>query len=80
MSTGIYAQMLSAVSDVVVVLDHSYDVHTITLVLNGQHGEFDLTVEATDDDLEDYQWKGIAYRHGGVDDLKQTIKAGEVLP
>jgi hypothetical protein len=42
------------------------DVHTITLVLNGQHGEFDLTIEATDEDLEDHKWTGIAHRSGGV--------------
>jgi hypothetical protein len=41
------------------------DVHTVTLVL-GQHGEFDLAIEATDDDLENHRWEGVAHRTGGV--------------
>lgn len=48
------------------------DVHTITLVLNGQHGEFDLSVEATDADMEDHTWVGIAYRSGGVADFRKV--------
>jgi hypothetical protein len=42
------------------------DVHTVTLVLNGYHGEFDLVIEATDGDLEDHRWEGVAHRTGGV--------------
>ena len=48
----------------------SVDVHTISLVLNGQHGEFDCVVEATDDSegfLEDRKWVGIAGRYGTCD-------------
>lgn len=44
-------------------------IHTIGLVLNGQHGEFDLTVEASDDTegfLEERKWTAIAARYGGV--------------
>jgi hypothetical protein len=41
------------------------DVHTVTLVL-GQHGEFDLVIEATDEDLEAHRWEGVAHRTGGV--------------
>jgi hypothetical protein len=50
----------------------SIDVHTITLVLNGQHGEFDLTIEATDQDMEDRTWTGIAHRSGGVDNFREV--------
>jgi hypothetical protein len=47
--------------------DEAMDIHTVTLMLNGQHGEFDLVVEATDmDDMEEHRWEGIAYRYGGV--------------
>jgi hypothetical protein len=48
-----------------------HEVHTIKLVLNGQHGEFDLTVEATTDTrfLEDVTATGIAHRSGGVTEL-----------
>jgi hypothetical protein len=49
--------------------DHQVDVHTITLILNGQHGEFDLTVLATNNDMEDVTMTGRAHRHGGVSDL-----------
>jgi hypothetical protein len=45
---------------------YGMDVHTISLVLNGQHGEFDLTIEATDADMEEHKWTGIAHRTGGV--------------
>lgn len=53
----------------------SVDIHTITLVRNGNHGEFDLTVKATDDSegfLEDREWCGIAYRLGGTIDLEEV--------
>jgi hypothetical protein len=47
--------------------DGDMDIHTITLVLNGQHGEFDLVVEATQmDSMEEHRWEGIAHRYGGV--------------
>jgi hypothetical protein len=42
------------------------DVHTVTLLLNGQHGEFDLVIEATDNDMEEHRWTGVAHRSGGV--------------
>lgn len=45
------------------------DVHTITLVLNGSHGEFDLVVEGTADvsgNLEGVRFEGVAHRSGGV--------------
>lgn len=52
------------------------DIHTITLVLNGQHGEFDLVVEATESEgymvVEEHRWEGIAYRSGGVSDFKEV--------
>jgi len=68
--------MLSAVAqflkDVEMPDTGDIDIHTITLVLNGQHGEFDLVVEATDEDLEDHRWEGIAYRNGGVTDFKKV--------
>ena len=42
------------------------EVHTVTLVL-GQHGEFDLTIQATDmDSMEEHRWEGVAHRSGGV--------------
>lgn len=48
------------------------DIHTITLTLNGQHGEFDLVIEATDQDLEDHRWEGVAHRSGGVRDFRKV--------
>jgi hypothetical protein len=58
----------SSVEDAVHAVEASgpYDVHTILMVLNGQHGEFDLRIEATNDDLEDYAWEGITNKYGGV--------------
>lgn len=67
--------MMTAVSlhlDSIQLADDDMDIHTVTLVLNGQHGEFDLVVEATDEDLEDHRWEGIAYRNGGVTDFKKV--------
>jgi len=60
--------MLASVAEYVgsIELDDAIDIHTITLVLNGQHGEFDLAIEATDADMEDRKWTGIAHRAGGV--------------
>lgn len=52
--------------------DEDIDVHTITLILNGQHGEFDLLVEATDENMEDLKWNGVAHRTGGVSDFGQV--------
>lgn len=53
-----------------------YDVHTVLLVLNGQHGEFDLRIEATDDDLEDHAWIGVAHRTGGVAGFRKVTPEG----
>jgi len=68
--------MLSAVADHLKDVEMpdigEIDIHTITLILNGQHGEFDLVVEATDEELEDHRWEGIAYRSGGVSDFKKV--------
>lgn len=65
--------MTSAVAahlDSIQLVDSEMDIHTITLVLNGQHGEFDLIIEATDSVMEDRRWEGIAHRTGGVTALK----------
>lgn len=35
---------------------NGYDVHAVKLVTNGQHGGWDVTIEATDDALEDHCW------------------------
>lgn len=68
--------MTSAVAahlDSIQLVDSEMDIHTITLVLNGQHGEFDLVVEATDmDEMEEHRWEGIAHRMGGVTDFKEV--------
>lgn len=58
--------------DSIELMDSTIDIHTISLVLNGQHGEFDLTIEATDADMEDRTWKGIAFRSGGVMDMREV--------
>lgn len=58
--------MFSAISQEIDRRWSHLDVHTVTLTLNGQHGEFDLTVEATDESLEDVRVDGIAFRNGGV--------------
>lgn len=60
------------VGTLVASIPDGYDVHTVLLVLNGQHGEFDLRVEATDDDLEDHAWTGIVGRYGGVRDWRKV--------
>lgn len=49
------------------------DVHTITLTLNGQHGEFDLVVEGSDEDFEDVRFEGIAHRSGGVAGFHRVV-------
>jgi hypothetical protein len=70
--------MLSSVAEYVSSVEEpdtgDIDVHTITLVL-GQHGEFDLTIEATadvDGFLEDRKWTGIAHRSGGVSQFAEV--------
>lgn len=42
------------------------DVHTVTLSLNGKHGEFDLVVQGTDPSLYNVRFEGVAHRSGGV--------------
>ena len=67
MSTGTDA-VLREVSRYVAVIESSsqYDVHTVLLVLNGQHGGFDLRIEATDADLTDHAWEGTINAAGKV--------------
>jgi hypothetical protein len=67
--------MLSSVADLVDKVDGRVDVHTITLELNGQHGEFDLRILATDGDMEDVEFEAIAHRLGGVTDIRQVHRA-----
>jgi hypothetical protein len=64
--------MLAAVAELVDKADGRVDVHTISLELNGQHGEFDLRVLATDGDMEDVEFTAIAHRGGGVTDIQQV--------
>jgi hypothetical protein len=69
------AAMMAAVAEHVgaVEVDEEMAVHTITLILDGRHGEFNLVVEATDmDTMEEHRYEGIAYRHGGVVDFKEV--------
>jgi hypothetical protein len=66
--------VMASVADAVDAIDDGdIDIHTISLVLNGQHGEFDLRIEATDDDMEDRLWTGIAHRGGGITDLGEVL-------
>jgi hypothetical protein len=60
--------MMASVAQAVDEFEQKNDVqvHTITLILNGQHGEFDLTVVGSDDDMEDVTLNAVAHRHGGV--------------
>jgi hypothetical protein len=67
--------MLSAVAELVDKVDGDVDVHTITLELNGQHGEFDLRVLATDDDMENVEFTAIAHRGGGLTDIREVHRA-----
>jgi len=66
------AMSVSSLLDSIERKDEAMDIHTVTLVLNGQHGEFDLTVVATDDDMEEHQWEGVAHRSGGVSGFKEV--------
>jgi hypothetical protein len=64
---GSPSHMLAAVADAVAAVEtDTVNVHTITLVLNGAHGEFDLTIEASDEDCEPVVFTAIAHRSGGI--------------
>jgi hypothetical protein len=67
--------MLAAVAELVDQADGKVDVHTISLELNGQHGEFDLRVLATDDDMEPVEFEAIAHRGGGLTDIREVHRA-----
>lgn len=67
--------MFEAVAEKVNQIDGSFDVHTVTLVLDGRHGEFNLRIEATDDNMEDVAYIGIAHRGGGVTDFNRVRRA-----
>lgn len=65
-SEPILASVAVAVTGIEVA-DDDMDVHTITLILDGRHGEFNLVVEATQmETMEEHRWEGIAHRTGGV--------------
>jgi hypothetical protein len=66
------AVMLESVADLVDRVDGRVDVHTITLELNGQHGEFDLRILATDGDMDDVVFTAVAHRLGGLTDVQQV--------
>jgi hypothetical protein len=68
--TAMLEGVAAAIKDIEQPDTGSVDVHTITLVLNGYSGEFDVTIEATDDSegfLESRKWTGIAGRYGQCD-------------
>jgi hypothetical protein len=67
--------MLASVAELVDKVDGRVDVHTVTLVLNGQHGEFDLVIQATDGDMEDVEFTAVAHRLGGLTDIRQVHHA-----
>ncbi len=70
--------MFASVGDMVTSIEMSepaVDVHTVTVVLNGQHGEFDLTIEGSDMKsgfMEERKWTGVVYRSGGVMDFQEV--------
>lgn len=67
MSTGTDA-VVREVSRYVAVIESGsrYDIHTVVLVSNGQHGGYDLRIEATDADLTDHAWEGTINTVGKV--------------
>lgn len=65
--------MFAAVAEVVDATEaKGLDVHTIVLQLNGQHGEFDLWIRSSDEDLEEHETDGTAHRTGGVDQIRHS--------
>lgn len=52
-----------------------HDVHTVSLELDGQHGEFNLVIQATGEHGEDFEWRGVAHRSGGVSGFHQVKDA-----
>lgn len=74
-ATAMFESVARAIKDIEEPDIGDIDIHTVTLELNGQHGEFDLTIKGTDNVegfLEDCEWRGIAHRNGGVTDLKEV--------
>ncbi len=65
--------MLKSVAQAVDSVPAGVEVHTITLVLNGQHGEFDLTILGSDDDMEDVTITAIAHRSGGISNFEVLL-------
>lgn len=49
--------------------DEGLDVHTITVMLNGQHGGWDVRIEATNEDMEDVSRQYILERYGSVEEV-----------
>lgn len=43
---------------------NGYDIHTVSMILNGQHGGWDVRIEATDDALQDHAWDLTMSVHG----------------
>ena len=73
--TGTYgsAAMCAAIAETLDRINSlDMDIHTVSLVLSGQSGEFDFTVEATDRHMEERKWEGIAYRNGGVSGMRKA--------
>lgn len=47
------------------------DVHTVKVTLNGQHGGWDVRLEATDEDMADVTLVGILSPFGALQDLTE---------
>jgi len=67
--------MLASVAQVIDKdVPEDVDVHTITLVLDGRHGEFNLVVQGTDEDGEEVTYDGVAHRSGGVAGFGKVVR------
>ena len=65
--------MLAAVAELVDEAEaKGLDVHTIVLQLNGQHGEFDLWIRSSDDELDEHETDGTAHLSGGVSQVRHS--------
>jgi hypothetical protein len=51
---------------------HRFDVAEVTICLNGQHGGWDVTMKATDQDMQDVVLTGILGRYGALEDLTEA--------
>lgn len=64
------SEVNTAVDD---LAEKGLDVHTVKLTLNGQHGGWDVTLEATDQDMDDVRVMYTLGNYGAMERVDESL-------